>query len=50
MIELVVFDMAGTTVHDEDGVNRCIRGALQTFGLAAAVTQPGFPSSAVTSG
>jgi phosphonatase-like hydrolase len=35
-IQLVVFDMAGTTVNDEDGVNRCIRGALQAVGLAAA--------------
>lgn len=34
-IELVVFDMAGTTVNDEDGVNRCLREALAAFGLAA---------------
>ena len=27
-IELVVFDMAGTTVNDDDGVNRCVREAL----------------------
>jgi phosphonatase-like hydrolase len=33
-IDLVVFDMAGTTVHDEDSVNRCIRGALAAVGLA----------------
>lgn len=32
-IRLVVFDMAGTTVHDDDGVNRCIRGSLETAGL-----------------
>ena len=27
-IELVVFDMAGTTVNDEDSVSRCVQGAL----------------------
>ena len=32
-IELVVFDMAGTTVHDEDSVNRCVRDALGAAGL-----------------
>ncbi len=32
-IELVVFDMAGTTVHDEDSVNRCVRDALAAAGL-----------------
>jgi phosphonatase-like hydrolase len=39
-IELVVFDMAGTTVHDGDAVNRCFRAALADAGLtvdAAAV-------------
>src|SRR5262245_55594026 len=35
-IELVVFDMAGTTVNDEDGVNRCIRNALKAVGLEVA--------------
>jgi phosphonatase-like hydrolase len=35
-IDLVVFDMAGTTVHDRDGVNRCLREALEVFGLEAA--------------
>jgi len=35
MIELVVFDMAGTTVHDGDAVNRCLRAALAGAGLAA---------------
>lgn len=35
-IQLVVFDMAGTTVHDEDGVNRCIREALEAVGIVAA--------------
>jgi phosphonatase-like hydrolase len=33
-IDLVVFDMAGTTVHDEDSVNRCIRDTLEAAGLA----------------
>jgi phosphonatase-like hydrolase len=35
-IELVVFDMAGTTVNDADGVNRCVREALQQVGVAAS--------------
>ncbi len=26
-IHLVVFDMAGTTINDDDGVNRCLRAA-----------------------
>ncbi len=33
MIDLVVFDMAGTTVRDEDGVNRCLRAALARQGI-----------------
>jgi phosphonatase-like hydrolase len=32
-IELVVFDMAGTTVYDGDSVNRCLRDALAAAGL-----------------
>jgi len=32
-IRLVVFDMAGTTVHDDNGVNRCLRGSLEAAGL-----------------
>jgi 2-aminoethylphosphonate-pyruvate transaminase len=32
-IELVVFDMAGTTVHDGDAVHRCLAGALLAAGL-----------------
>lgn len=32
-VELVVFDMAGTTVNDDDGVNRCLRAALEGVGL-----------------
>lgn len=35
-IRLVVLDMAGTTVNDDDGVNRCIRATLAAFGLEAA--------------
>jgi phosphonatase-like hydrolase len=33
-IKLVVFDMAGTTVRDDDSVNRCLREALAAGGLA----------------
>jgi phosphonatase-like hydrolase len=33
VIDLVVFDMAGTTVHDDDGVNRCLRAALRRHGI-----------------
>jgi phosphonatase-like hydrolase len=32
-IELVVFDIAGTTVHDGDAVNACFRAALSSGGL-----------------
>ncbi|MBK9137310.1 MAG: HAD hydrolase-like protein [Verrucomicrobia bacterium] len=35
-IELVVFDMAGTTVRDDDSVNRCLRDALAAGGLAVS--------------
>jgi phosphonatase-like hydrolase len=35
-IELVVFDMAGTTVNDEDAVSRCVREALGVAGLAVS--------------
>ena len=34
MIELVVFDMAGTTVHDGDAVNASFRAALSAVGVA----------------
>ncbi len=34
-ITLVIFDMAGTTVNDDDGVNRCVREALANVGVAA---------------
>ena len=32
-IALAVFDMAGTTVRDDDAVNRCLREALSAGGL-----------------
>jgi phosphonatase-like hydrolase len=35
-IELVVFDIAGTTVDDGDAVNRCFRAALARAGLAVS--------------
>ncbi len=33
-IELVIFDMAGTTVNDQDGVNRSLRAALDHVGIS----------------
>jgi phosphonatase-like hydrolase len=36
-IELVVFDMAGTTVNDEDSVSRCLQAALEAVGVAVSV-------------
>ncbi len=33
-IKLVIFDMAGTTVNDEDGVNRSVRAALANVGIS----------------
>lgn len=45
--ELVVFDMAGTTVHDEDSVARCLQQALAAVdlevGLAAVNAVMGLP-------
>jgi phosphonatase-like hydrolase len=38
-IELVVFDMAGTTVNDEDSVNGCVRAALQAVGLSVRAAE-----------
>ena len=35
MIELIVFDMAGTTVYDGDAVNESFRAALAAFGIGA---------------
>lgn len=32
-VRLVVFDMAGTTVRDDDAVNRCLRAALAGAGV-----------------
>jgi phosphonatase-like hydrolase len=47
MIELVVFDMAGTTVHDGDAVNSSLRAALAAAGIevdrAAVNTVMGMP-------
>jgi phosphonatase-like hydrolase len=36
-IELVVFDMAGTTVNDEDSVSRCVQAALGAVGVAVSI-------------
>lgn len=38
-IELVVFDMAGTTVNDEDSVNRSVRDALKHVGVEVTPEQ-----------
>jgi phosphonatase-like hydrolase len=38
-IRLIVFDMAGTTVNDEDSVNRCLREALGAHGLEVTPEQ-----------
>lgn len=38
-IDLVVFDMAGTTVHDDDSVNRSVRAALAAAGLIVTPDQ-----------
>ena len=35
-IDLVVFDMAGTTVNDADSVNRCLRSAFSAVGLVVS--------------
>jgi phosphonatase-like hydrolase len=47
MIELVVFDLAGTTVHDGDAVNASFRAALAARGIdadpAAVKTVMGLP-------
>jgi phosphonatase-like hydrolase len=36
-IELVVFDMAGTTVNDEDSVSRCVQASLAEYGLSVSI-------------
>jgi phosphonatase-like hydrolase len=38
-IDLVVFDMAGTTVNDDDSVNRCLRASLEAAGLRVTSAQ-----------
>jgi phosphonatase-like hydrolase len=35
-IDLIVFDMAGTTVHDDDAVNHCLKAALAAAGVRAS--------------
>jgi phosphonatase-like hydrolase len=35
-LDLVVFDLAGTTVRDDDSVNRCLRSALAAAGLTVS--------------
>lgn len=37
--ELVVFDLAGTTVIDPDGVGTCLREALQNVGVSSTVAE-----------
>jgi phosphonatase-like hydrolase len=39
VIELVVFDMAGTTVNDDDSVNRCLRTTLAAAGFVVTADQ-----------
>ncbi len=38
-IQLVVFDMAGTTVRDDDAVNLCLRQALNEAGVSVSRDQ-----------
>jgi phosphonatase-like hydrolase len=38
-IELVVFDMAGTTFYDGEAVNRCLRAALEAAGLVVSADE-----------
>jgi phosphonatase-like hydrolase len=38
-IELVVFDIAGTTVNDDESVNRCLRSSLAAAGLSVTAAQ-----------
>jgi phosphonatase-like hydrolase len=38
-IELVVFDIAGTTVNDNESVNGCVRAALEAFGLPVTAAE-----------
>lgn len=35
-IQLVIFDMAGTTVHDEDFVNLCLQAAMKSEGISVS--------------
>jgi phosphonatase-like hydrolase len=36
-IELVVFDMAGTTVNDENSVSQCVRSSLAAHGVTVTI-------------
>src|SRR5262249_48719234 len=36
LVDLVVFDIAGTTVYDGDAVHRCLEGAVALAGVAAS--------------
>ena len=38
-IELVVFDMAGTTLHDDDAVGGCLRDALREHGVEVSAAE-----------
>jgi phosphonatase-like hydrolase len=38
-IALVVFDIAGTTVNDDDSVNRCLRGSLSAAGIEVTAAE-----------
>jgi phosphonatase-like hydrolase len=38
-LDLVVFDIAGTTVNDQDSVNRCVRSTLEAVGLSVTPAQ-----------
>jgi hypothetical protein len=38
-IELVVLNVAGTTIRDDDGVNRCLRDALAAGGVSVTAAE-----------
>lgn len=38
-IQLVIFDLAGTTVHDTNTVGQCLQHALESAGLAVSVDE-----------
>ncbi len=45
-VQLVVFDMAGTTVYDGDAVNVCLRGALQAADIEG-IFSPGLTQTSL---